>query len=191
MKIILASQSPRRQALLAQFDLPFEAIPSTIVETISENESPESIVMGLALEKALDVAHKNPEALIIASDTIVYNGAVLGKPRDQEEAFKVLKDLNGKTHKVYTGLALVYLPNQKKVIDYTETSVVFHQLSDEALLEYVKTNDPLDKAGSYGIQGVGSLLVKEIRGDYYSVMGMPLSRLNLLLKEHFDMNLKF
>jgi len=189
MRVILASASPRRVELLGQFHIPFEVIPSDIIENISDLESPKQIVMGLALEKAISISKTNCEALVIASDTIVYCDEILGKPKSREDAKQMLLSLSGKTHEVYTGIALVHEMTHKKIVDYVCTKVTFNKLLETEIEAYLDTGEAFDKAGAYGIQGYGALLVSEIIGDYYNVMGLPLSKLNAMLKSNFQMDL--
>lgn len=189
MKVILASASPRRVELLKQFHIPFDIIPSDIHESVRDFETPKQIVMGLALEKALSVSKVNSEALVIASDTIVYCESVLGKPKSRDEAKQMLTLLSGKTHEVYTGLALVHEESNRKIVDYTCTKVTFCSLTESEIESYLDTGEAYDKAGAYGIQGFGALLVSEIQGDYYNVMGLPLSKLNAMLKKYFQLDL--
>lgn len=189
MKVILASASPRRVELLRQFHIPFDVIPSDIHETISDYETPKQIVMGLSLEKAFGISKENEDAVIIASDTIVYCDEILGKPKSREEAKQMLMLLSGKTHEVYTGLALVHEITNKKIVDYVCTKVTFNTLSEAEIEAYLDTGEAFDKAGAYGIQGYGALLVSKIDGDYYNVMGLPLSKLNAMLKTHFQLDL--
>lgn len=189
MRIILASASPRRIELLKQFNIEFDTIPSDIHEIIRRNEKPKQAVMSLALEKALQVSNKAPEALVIASDTVVYFDEILGKPNDYDEAFSMLKKLSGRTHEVYTGIALLNDYSKLKVIDYEVTKVTFNKLSDDDIKDYLLTGEAFDKAGAYGIQGFGALLVNKIEGDYFNVMGLPLSKLNVLLKKFVQIDL--
>lgn len=189
MKIILASQSPRRIELLKQFGLPFESIPSHIDEVTEVTDSPEKTVMSLAYLKAREISVAHKDTLVIASDTLVYAAGPLGKPNDCKDAFEMLKALSGKTHDVYTGVALIHEQLQKRIVFYEKTIVEFNTLTDTQILNYIATSEPLDKAGAYGIQGLGSVLVKSIQGDYYNVMGLPLSHLNQQLEKHFGVKL--
>ena len=189
MRVILASASPRRIELLKQFHMPFDVIPSKIDEPVGEKESPTQIVMGLALEKALDISKTNHDALVIASDTVVYFERILGKPKSREAARDMLKALSGEKHEVYTGIALVHVASNRKIVDYVCTEVTFNDLSDAEIEVYLNTGEAYDKAGAYGIQGFGALLVSEIKGDYFNVMGLPLSKLNSMLKSHFQLDL--
>ncbi len=189
MRVILASASPRRVELFKQFHIAFEAIPSDIEEMTRPDESAVQNVMGLALEKALKLANSHSDALIIACDTIVYDGRILGKPSSREEAYSMLLSLSGKTHEVFTGIALVHIDSDKKFVDYVCTKVTFNHLSEREINAYLDTGEPFDKAGAYGIQGYGSLLVDKIDGDFFNVMGLPLSKLNKMLKQHFQLEM--
>ena len=189
MRVILASASPRRIELLKQFHMPFDVIPSKIVEPVGENESPTQIVMGLSLEKALDISKSNNDALVIGSDTVVFFERILGKPKTREEARDMLKALSGNKHEVFTGIALVHVASHRKIVDYVCTEVTFNDLTDDEIDVYLNTGEAFDKAGAYGIQGFGALLVSEIKGDFFNVMGLPLSKLNSMLKSNFQLDL--
>lgn len=190
MKIILASASPRRKEILQNTKLKFDIQKSHIKEVILENESPESMVVRLAYEKAFDVAEKNRDKLIIGADTIVVLGdEILGKPKDEEDAFDMIQKLSNKTHRVITGISLVNLNQGKVINDYVVSYVTFKDLSEDSIKDYINTKESLDKAGAYGIQGYGALLVDNIQGDYFNIVGLPISRLSDLLKGHFDINL--
>ena len=168
----------------------FSIKDSNIDEIMLENETPIETVKRLAYEKALNVANDNKEALVIGADTIVViNDTILGKPKDEKQAFDMIKLLSGKTHNVITGFALINLDNNKRVIDYEISTVTFKELSEESIKDYIQTKESLDKAGAYGIQGYGALLVKEIQGDYFNIVGLPISKISDCLKEHFDINL--
>ncbi|WP_075982453.1 Maf family protein [Bacillus massilinigeriensis] len=173
--LILASASPRRKELLENLHIPFQVSSSDVDESYDPQLSPQEVVMELASRKAKSVAEKNQEAYIIGSDTVVViDEEILGKPKDKDEAFTMLKRLSGNTHSVYTGVAIA---SSKKVIQfYEKTDVVFWELTDDEINTYIDTNEPFDKAGAYGIQGFGSLLVKGIVGDYFTVVGLPISR---------------
>ena len=190
MKVILASASPRRKEILQNTKLNFDIQKSDIEEVILENESPEDMVVRLAYEKAFDVAKRNTDRLVIGADTIVaLDNEVLGKPKDQNEAYQMIKRLSNKTHKVITGISLINLKEHKLIQDYVVSFVTFKDLSEDSIKDYINTNESLDKAGAYGIQGYGALLVKNIQGDYFNIVGLPISRLSDLLKNHFDINL--
>jgi septum formation protein len=173
--LILASSSPRRKELLENIHLTFEVTSSDVDESFSEGMSPEEVVKLLAERKAKAVAANNPTAFVLGADTIVVlEGNVLGKPIDEEEAAVMLRKLSGKTHEVYTGVAIVS-PNDAFSF-YEKTTVTFWELTETEINMYVSSGEPLDKAGAYGIQQLGSFLVKEIQGDYFSVVGLPISR---------------
>ena len=190
MEIILASKSPRRREILENTKVRFSIEESQIDEVIKLNELPKETVMRLAYEKALDVANRNRNSLVIGADTIVViNDTILGKPKDDIEAFSMLKLLSGKTHYVITGFALINLSLDKKIIDCQVSQVTFKELSEQCIKDYLQTKESLDKAGAYGIQGYGALLVKNIQGDYFNIVGLPISKISDCLKEHFDINL--
>ncbi|WP_027409463.1 Maf family protein [Anoxybacteroides tepidamans] len=175
MKLILASSSPRRKQLLEMANLHFDVLVSDIDEQIQQNETPEQIVQSLAYQKAKAVQAAHSDAYIIGADTVVvYNGSVLGKPKTKEEAADMLRMLSGKTHQVYTGVAIV--SPEKEAVFAERTEVTFWDLTETDIYEYIETGEPMDKAGAYGIQGKGALFVKRIEGDYFSVVGLPLSR---------------
>ncbi|AEN73486.1 Maf family protein [Rhodothermus marinus] len=185
--LILASRSPRRRKLLAQLGLDFEVHPSDLDENATNHRLPEQLVEQLALEKARAVAARFPEALTLGADTIVVlDGDVLNKPADEAEARAMLRRLSGRTHTVYTGVALVHPASQREVVDYEATQVTFAPLTDAEIDAYVATGSPLDKAGAYGIQDdYGAVFIRRIEGDYYNVVGLPLHRLYRMLRNHF------
>lgn len=190
MNIILASASPRRKKILENTNTKFEIIKSEIDEVILDNELPSQVVMRLAFEKSIDIALKHPDSLVIGADTVVVlNNNILGKPKDSSDAFNMIKQLSGKTHQVITGISLINLNANQKIIDYVVSNVKFKNLSEEDIKDYIQTNESLDKAGAYGIQGFGAMLVEEIQGDYFNIVGLPISRLSDLLKKHFNINL--
>lgn len=190
MDIILASSSPRRKEILGNTNLKFKIIKSNIDEVILSKESPYQVVMRLAYEKSMDIAYSNRDKLIIGADTVVcLDDVILGKPKDELEAIEMIKKLSGKTHQVITGISLINLNANKKIIDYVVSYVKFKNLSHEDVMDYIQTNESLDKAGAYGIQGYGALLVEEIKGDYFNIVGLPISKLSDLLKKHFSINL--
>ena len=190
MEIILASKSPRRREILENTKVRFSIEESQIDEVIKLNELPKETVMRLAYEKALDVANRNRNSLVIGADTIVViNDTILGKPKDDIEAFNMLKLLSGKTHYVITGFALINLSLDKKIVDCQVSQVTFKELSEQCIKDYLQTKEYLDKAGAYGIQGYGGLLVENIQGDYFNIVGLPISKISDCLKDHFDINL--
>lgn len=175
-KIILASASPRRKELMELAGYDFEVICADIVEVVPEEAMPQEVVMSLALQKAQAVAAEHKEAVVIGSDTVVaLDGKILGKPHSEQEACEMLRSLSGRTHKVFTGVAIVCGGKVKNFFD--ETDVEFYSLGDDEIKKYVAAGEPTDKAGAYGIQGKGSVLVKRINGDFFSVMGLPIAKL--------------
>lgn len=185
-RIILASASPRRAELLDRIGLKFEIIPSDTQEIIDERDRPEDIVKRLSAEKARDVADKLPECsedtLVIGADTIVVAEKILGKPASGEDAFTMLNMLQGKAHKVITGVTIIDAKSGKTLSEAVETLVYMRKLGPDEINSYIKTGEPMDKAGSYGIQGLGSLLIDKIDGCYFNVVGLPLSTLAKMLK---------
>ena len=180
-KIILASQSPRRRELLANITEDFEVIVSDVEEILPAGLSPEEVPEYLASLKARAVADRYPDRVVIGADTVViYDGIPLGKPRDDADAKRMLRMLSGRVHKVVTGCCIIK-GDRVRVFSQT-TKVEFYQLTDDEIDSYVATGEPSDKAGAYGIQGKGMLLVKGIEGDYYNVMGLPVPLLNMELK---------
>jgi septum formation protein len=188
-EFILASSSPRRKELLKQLNLDFEIMPSNIDEVLRGN-TPAEMVRKLALEKAVSISSQSSKGkIIIGADTIVYlDGIIMGKPADEDDAFSMLKRLSGKAHEVYTGLALVNTSTNEIQSDYECTEVVIRDLSDKQIENYIKTGEPMDKAGAYAIQGKGSLIVKSIKGCYYNVVGLPIGKLgDMLLNWDIDL----
>lgn len=185
--IILASKSPRRIEMLGRYCDNLKIYSPDTKELVDEKDSPQTTVMKLALEKGLD-AYTNctDKGIIIAADTVVYLDKIMGKPENEDDAFNMLKSLSGKTHMVYTGLCIIDSISKVKVADYEETSVEFNDLSEDLITSYLKTGEYADKAGGYGIQGYGELLVKRIDGCYNNVKGLPLTKLNNLLTKHFS-----
>ncbi len=180
--IILASNSPRRKELLGQMGLKnFVIIAPDVDESVEDGLSPAQIVEHLSLRKAQAAAKKaGANDLIIAADTVVaLDGAVLGKPHSESEAFSMLTALSGREHHVYTGVTV--LQGEKAVTEHEETAVLFREITPDEIWDYIATGEPMDKAGSYGIQGLGALLVSGIRGDYCNVVGLPVFRLGRIL----------
>lgn len=186
LKYILASGSERRQELLHRIVEDFNVSVSDFDETeVGFNGDIDKYVKELALGKALNVKEKTKEdAIIISGDTIVVlENNILGKPKGEKDAFNMLKSLSGKTHRVYSGLAVVNTSNNKVEKESLYTEVKFSNLTDEEIKSYIKTGEPLDKAGAYGIQGYGGVFVEKINGCYYNVVGLPLNLLNKMLKK--------
>ena len=178
--IILASNSPRRKELLQMLGVKFMVSPGNC-EEISKSQDPAQMTMEIAMKKAY-ATHYSQDDIIIGADTIVYyDGKVYGKPRDKDHARAMLKAFSGKTHSVYTGVCI--LQNGESECFCSKTDVKFFELEDSLIEKYLTTGDSLDKAGSYGIQGKGALLVEEIHGDFYNVMGLPLARVAKKLRE--------
>lgn len=188
--IILASSSPRRKEILERYSINFTVIGSEIMEKTIDSEKPEQIAMSLAFQKAYDVSKSNPDKIIIGADTIVvYENQILGKPKDSDDALRMLKLLNGKSHNVITGISLIQESTKLKIVDYENTIVKFRNLDIDKLKGYVSTQEPMDKAGAYGIQGLGALLVEKIDGCYLNVVGLPLVKLDFLLNKFFKISL--
>jgi septum formation protein len=183
-KLILASSSPRRKEILERLAVPFETQNSNYKEDISLDISPQDLARTLALGKANAVVEKNTNAVVVGADTFVYfNGKKIGKPKGKEEAIKILHEMSGKTHSVFTGFAVVDTDTKKTVSNVVETKVYFKKISDKLIRDYVDTGEPLDKAGSYALQGLGAILIDKIDGDFFNVMGLPLSSLAETLRE--------
>lgn len=194
-EIILASASPRRRRLLSRMGLEFRVVVSDADEAKADKTVPPGIyVQELALLKAAAAAKKLENRrgrLVISADTIVVgpDGEVLGKPKDKKHAFDMLRSLSGVTHKVYTGYCVMRLDDGKTVCESVCTEVTFRELSDERIERYIKTGEPMDKAGAYGIQKLGALLVDKINGDYFNVVGLPVGELAKTLEDEFGFRL--
>jgi septum formation protein len=184
-QLILASASPRRADILRQLGLQFIIRASKIDEgQIDPSLTPAAMVMNLAFNKAREVARSFGEGLIIGADTIVaIEGEVLGKPASPAAAMAMLSCLNGKEHSVFTGLALLEVPSGRQAISFAETKVQFRSLETAEITRYVATGEPFDKAGAYGIQGKGAILVEKINGCYFNVVGLPVAKLVTMLGE--------
>lgn len=180
MNVILASASPRRQELLRYIVPDFKVIPADVDESIPENIDVSDVAQYLAYKKAEHIGKIYPDSLVIGSDTVVVVGdEILGKPSDEKEAYDMLSKLSGKVHRVITGVCLVQ--GDRKESFSQETKVRFYELDESEILGYIKTGDPMDKAGAYGIQGEGCVLVEGIEGDFFTVMGLPVARLKRVL----------
>jgi septum formation protein len=174
-KIILASTSPRRSELLKQIGVEFELASGNVQERPHLGEAPPDYITRIARAKVIAVARQCESGLIIGADTVVVlDGQVLGKPVDEADAERMLKGLSGRWHVVMTGVALYDVATRQEVAEFDKTLVRFARLSDDEIEWYVKTGEPMDKAGAYGIQGLGGLFVDEIAGNYYNVVGLPL-----------------
>jgi septum formation protein len=182
--IVLASASPRRRELLAGIGLVFDVLPTSADETPPTGATPAGIVEELARRKAELAQAARPDALLIACDTLVFlDGAPLEKPRDRNQALDFLNTLAGREHSVFSGLAVYHAPRAALRLASRETKVSMRALSEREITRYVDSGEPFDKAGGYGIQGRGALLIDSIQGDYYNVMGLPLTLLDSMLLE--------
>ena len=183
-RIILASKSPRRADILRQLKIDFEIIDSEVAEEAFENDaSIEDYVMRISDKKVMNVARKITNGIIIAADTIVtIDGQILGKPKNHDEAKNMLKKLSGRIHYVYTGISVVLNPGFIKKSDYEITKVKFRKLDEVEINYYVDSGEPMDKAGSYGIQDLPAIFVEKIDGCYFNVVGLPVTKVYLLMK---------
>ncbi len=186
-KLILASASARRKEILSHIGLDFTAVSADVDETINLPEAVWDTVTVLAERKAFAIAslEKYRDCIVIGSDTVVsYCGKILTKPRDRDDALEMLRTLSGSTHEVYSGLCVT--DGKKSVSTYAKTTVKMRKVSDEEIMLYIDTNEPLDKAGAYGVQEIGGIFVENLNGDYYNVVGLPLEKLCTILKKDFD-----
>lgn len=186
-RIVLASQSPRRKDILSMVIPEFDIVVDDSEEIVDEGISPEETVKTLAMQKALNVADKiEYDAIVIGADTVVsVDGEIFGKPIDQEDAKRMLKILSGRKNVVCTGFAVIDTKTGKTVCDLERTDVCFREMTDEEIDAYVKTGEPMDKAGAYGMQGIGGLFISGIKGDYFNVVGLPLCALAQVLNNKF------
>ncbi len=188
-KIILASSSPRRKELLQLIQLPFIVHPSEVDEHIEEPLAPDKMVEELALRKAMDIAKNYHEGIVIGADTIVVlDNEILGKPKNQADAYGMLSRLQGRAHEVYSGIAIIDAATLYKKVTHQKTKVFMKPLTEDEINYYIETKEPMDKAGSYGIQGIGAMIIEGIEGDYFNVVGLPVS---LLAQElhHFGIHI--
>lgn len=184
-RVVLASESPRRRELMMLSDIPFMTANGHIDETLDVSMGLAKGVEKLACDKALHALQKYPNEMVIGADTVVcLDGEIMGKPKDKEDAFRMLRKLSGKTHEVVTGVAII--SESVKEVFNSITSVTFYELSDQQIEEYIKKGEFHDKAGAYGIQGKGALLVKEIQGDYFNVVGLPIAELVRRLSKYIE-----
>lgn len=183
MGIVLASASPRRRELLSMLGLDFKVIPAHGEERLDLSLAPGAQVAALSRQKAEEVAKRcPPDTLVIAADTIVaLDGQLLGKPADEGEAARMLARLSGREHAVFTGVTV--LRDGSALSEFEETRVRFRTLTRREIEAYIKTGEPMDKAGAYGAQGIGALFVEGITGDFFNVMGLPLCRLSQMLEK--------
>lgn len=187
MEVILASKSPRRVEILKKIVENFSVIQSNFDEsTIIFKGDIEKYVKDLSKEKAMEVSRRlKKPSIVIAADTVVFrDGKVLGKPKDEEDAFSMLSSLSGNNHKVYSGICIINTKENTIIKDFDCTEVKFSKLSKKEIENYIRSREPMDKAGAYGIQGLGGAFVEGINGCYYNVMGLPLNKLYKALKEY-------
>ncbi|NLB36089.1 MAG: septum formation inhibitor Maf [Clostridiales bacterium] len=186
MKIILASASPRRKELLEKAGIEFETVVPETDETVTGSLNAEEAVVTIAKRKAQTVAAEYPGRLVLAADTVVaLDGEILGKPLNKAQAAEMLRHLSGKTHSVYTGVCIA---ENREIRSFTQmTRVKFYDLTQDEIDAYVRTGEPIDKAGAYGIQGRGCLLVESIEGDYFNVVGLPVARVVRALKGRYKL----
>jgi septum formation protein len=185
MKLILASASPRRKELLGKIGLEFEIIPAKGEEIVTK-KLPWEVVEELSFQKAKEIADmQTEECIVIGSDTIVAKDEqIMGKPADEADAFRMLSEISGNVHQVYTGVTLIRTGADPKVITFAEkTDVYLYPMSEKEIKAYIETKDPMDKAGAYGIQGDFAIHVKGIEGDYYNVVGLPIGKVYQELKQ--------
>ena len=181
VRVVLASGSPRRRELLTLVGITHEVIPADIDERYLPGELPRAHAERLAREKAATIADREPDAVVIGSDTIVVvDDEVLGKPRDQDHAAHMLRQQSGRSHRVITAVAAAFRGTM--LADVEEVDVTFRTLRDDEIMRYIATGEPMDKAGAYGIQGFGATIVERVEGDYFAVMGLPLNRLARLIE---------
>lgn len=182
--IVLASASPRRAELLNKLGIEFEVFVPDIEETSGSSEKPEDTAVSLSYRKAINVCKAlTKKAIVIAADTIVVKDSILGKPGSYDEAFAMLRHLQGQWHTVTTGFTVVDMyNNMRHVSGHVNTRVKMRDMPDDLIRAYLETGEPFDKAGAYGIQGYGSLLVERIEGCYYNVVGLPLMRIGTILE---------
>lgn len=189
MNFILASKSPRRRSILSDIGVKFEVLESSVDESvISQSLEPQIYVQELAMLKSSSVASECGKGhLVIGADTVVvHNGAILGKPKNFDEAFAMLSSFSASSHKVYSGISVTNSDTMHTATDFCCTEVFFNKMSDKEITDYINTYSPYDKAGAYGIQEYASVFIEKIHGDFFNVVGLPVSKLYELLKKEFD-----
>ncbi|MBQ8808536.1 MAG: septum formation inhibitor Maf [Clostridia bacterium] len=188
---VLASKSPRRKELLKNIGITAEIVPANVDESLFKNLPPEKMVTQLAMVKASEVARSfGKNTYVIGADTSVcLDGKIFGKPRDIEDARIMLHALSGKTHSVYTGYCVINCASGIAVSKCEKTLVTFRTLSDREIDAYIKTREPMDKAGAYGIQNKGSIFIEKIQGNYFNVVGLPVCALSRLLHDEFEIDI--
>ena len=183
MKIVLASKSPRRIELLKGLGWSFDVIPSDKPENVDKNLAPQEVVMVLSLQKAQDVASSASSSWVIGADTIVVvDGKILGKPKSNKDALSMLLSLEGRTHEVFTGVTVIN-PTGKVLTKFSRSFVTMKPLTRSEILSYISCGESSDKAGAYAIQGMGTLLISSIEGDYFNIVGLPLELLSSMMAE--------
>ncbi|MBE6689419.1 MAG: septum formation protein Maf [Ruminococcaceae bacterium] len=191
MNIFLASKSKRRQKILQNLGISFKTAPSDADEKNVPDLPPDEYVSGLAVRKlraAREQKNYNDDDLIICADTVVsYDGLIMGKPENEDDAFTMLTMLSGNWHEVYTGVAIAY--DNKIAVDYEVTRVKFRELSSHEIEKYIASGEPMDKAGAYGIQDTASIFVERTEGDFFNIVGLPVCKLGMMLKEEFNIEL--
>lgn len=186
-RLILASSSPRRQELIRLLGQSYDIVVSRVDERITTEMPPAQVVHDLSIRKARavynEIKDSQKDGIVIGADTIVVlNDKILGKPKDEQEAFQMLHALQGNTHHVYSGVACIDLESGETLVDHCKTAVTIKPLSEQEIRRYIQTGEPKDKAGAYGIQGIGAVIVEKIEGDFFNVVGLPLSLLSDMLK---------
>lgn len=189
-KLILASNSPRRKELLTNLGVKFDVVAKEVDEIKEVDYDPYKLACENAFRKAQAVLTDiNEESIIIAADTIVYHQGILGKPANEGEAYDMLKSLSATVHEVITAFAVVEYPSNKKILSSETTKVYFKELNHDEIMSYIRSGEPMDKAGAYGIQGKASLFVEKIEGDYFNVVGLPLFKIEETLRKEFEKSL--
>lgn len=184
-QLILASQSPRRHAILRNLEIPFTVRTNTIDESVVKTKEPDETVKQLALLKGRSISVASNEVVLAADTVVAYEGNIFGKPKSRQEAYEMITTLNNVTHEVFTGVAIH--SNERETVFVEQTKVTWWSLDEDMINWYINTNEPYDKAGAYGIQDLGALFVKEIKGDYYNVVGLPIARVVREL-QNFDIH---
>lgn len=183
-KIILASTSPRRHGLAQQMGLEFEIVPSNYEEDMSMDMGPAELAKTLSYGKAKEVASRMKEGIVLGVDTfVVFEGKKLGKPKSEEDAFNMLRSFSGKSQEVYSGVALINCETGEEIQDYEVTKVKFRDMDDLEIKNYIKTREPMDKAGAYGIQGLSSIFIEKVDGCYSNAVGFPIYNIYKNLKK--------
>lgn len=182
MNLVLASQSPRRKELLAILGYEFTVLPSSIDETPAPDEIPETYVVRVARDKGMEVASRVSASIILSADTVVtIDGEILGKPMDTDDAFRMLRKLSGREHSVYTAVTMINQRKRETLEGLDRTRVWFKALTDEEIVDYIRRENVMDKAGAYAIQGYAGVYIPKIDGNYFNVMGLPLPLVHELL----------